>query len=60
MGMAALRGCYSSGALGGSVESRHNCEAEAREDTTTLGSSHYSVLQEYLPIAALVFTSTRL
>ena len=31
VGIAALRGWYSSGALGGSVKSRHNCEAEARD-----------------------------
>ena len=31
VGIAALRGWYSSGALGGSVKSRHSCEAEARD-----------------------------
>ena len=42
-GHGCAHGCCSSGALGGSVQSRHGCEAEAREDTAVPGSSHYSV-----------------
>ena len=64
-GLAALRGCYSSGALGDSVESRHDCEAEAREDTVP-GSSHYFIfagvptyccpcIRIKVPVTALLF-----